>query len=339
MTAQTPEWIYRSEIDPSVFEILGPSAVVTDRCYRSAEGGSLDPKRVALGKPFVVAITGSGKGIGSSIAFAYAQAGASGILLSSRTATDLEKVADKIKAINVECQVHFEVCDVACEEDIERLAFECKQKFGRLDVIVINAGVVSQFVTDGDGHRRFPRGILEDTSADFSRVWNTNFKGAYHTARAFLPLLQNTTSGAKSIIFISSLGSQLPDSSVTSVAHNISKLAVNRLMEYIHEDYHSDGVLAYAVHPGGIQTNNSDFPSEWDKCTYESAVVFCLCLTAALVFADDPSLPGGFCVWLTKTRRDWLSGRFICANWDVNELEMNKEQILAEDKYKSRLLM
>lgn len=265
MTDQTPEGVYRSEVDPTVWRLLGPSAVVTERRHLTAKGGSLDPERVTLEKPFVVVITGSGKGVGASIALAYASAGASGILLSSRTETDLENVTHQIKALNAECQVHYELCDVACEEDVTRLALTCKSKFGRLDVAVINAGVVSQFVTDTDGNRDFPRGLLEDRTSDFMRVWNINFNGAYFAARAFLPLLQDTSGGAKAMLFISSVCSQLPDTSITSAAYNISKLAVNRLAEYIHEDYRSDGLLAYAIHPGVIQTNNSEFPSHWDK--------------------------------------------------------------------------
>lgn len=55
------------------------------------------------------------------------------------------------------------------------------------------------------------------------------------------------------------------------------------------------------------------------------------------VLLDDISLPGGFCVWLTKTKRAWLSGRFLVSGWDVAELESQREIIVAEDKFKFRL--
>ncbi|OBT67644.1 hypothetical protein VE03_03829 [Pseudogymnoascus sp. 23342-1-I1] len=299
-------------------ELFGPP--VTQRYHRSATGGSMDPSLVTLSKPFVVAITGSGKGIGSGIAQAYAQAGASGILLSSRTEADLQNVVAQIKNINAECEVRYRVCDVMCEEELSKLAIDCKNWFGRLDVAIINAGIISQFVTDPDGDRHCPQGILEDTTSDFFRVWGTNFNGAYLAARAFLPLLRSTTDGSQAMVFISSLASQHTHTQLCSAAYNISKLAVNRLAEHIHDSYKDDGVLVYAIHPGCIQTNNTEFPSFWDE-----------------IFIDDMSLPGAFCVWLSKERRDWLSGRYLSSNWDVEELEMQKEEIVREDKFKSYL--
>ncbi|KAB8216639.1 hypothetical protein BDV33DRAFT_233321 [Aspergillus novoparasiticus] len=280
----------------------------------------MDPRLVTLPRPFVVAITGSGKGVGAAIAEAYAHAGASGILLSSRTLDALERVRAGIRTINPDCEVHCQVCDVTSEEDITNLARECKKRFGRLDAAIINAGVASKFVTDSAGDRHFPRGILEDTTADFFRVWNTNFNGAYLAARAFLPLLQETPNGAQAMVFISSIASQHNYTDLTSAAYNISKLAVNRLVEHIDSAHKGDGILAHALHPGCIQTNTNDYPSFWDD-----------------IFIDDMSLPGAFCVWLTRERREWLAGRYLSANWDVQELEKDKELIVKEDKFKSYL--
>lgn len=51
-------------------------------------------------------------------------------------------------------------------------------------------------------------------------------------------------------------------------------------------------------------------------------------LTIPAVCTDSPELPGAFCVWLTKERRDWLNGRYLSAGWDVTELEAKKEDIV-----------
>jgi len=56
-----------------------------------------------------------------------------------------------------------------------------------------------------------------------------------------------------------------------------------------------------------------------------------------IVLTDDPGICGGFCVWLTSERRDWLSGRYLIANWDVEELEAMKDDIIMEDKLKFRM--
>ena len=44
-------------------------------------------------------------------------------------------------------------------------------------------------------------------------------------------------------------------------------------------------------------------------------------------------------VWLTKTRREWLSGRFTVSNWDIAELEAQKEEIVGDDKFKFRMVV
>ena len=62
-------------------------------------------------------------------------------------------------------------------------------------------------------------------------------------------------------------------------------------------------------------------------------------LTLMLVLTDDVGLGGGFSVWLTKERREWLSGRWLDARWDVEELERRKEDIIAKDLLKFRMLM
>lgn len=54
---------------------------------------------------------------------------------------------------------------------------------------------------------------------------------------------------------------------------------------------------------------------------------------------DDPSLCGAFLVWLTKLRRPWLSGRYLSANWDVDELVGKSEEIVTQDKLKMRMVL
>jgi len=48
-------------------------------------------------------------------------------------------------------------------------------------------------------------------------------------------------------------------------------------------------------------------------------------------------LGGGLCVWLTKERREWLSGRWIDARWDLEELERRKDEIMEKDLLKFRM--
>lgn len=59
-------------------------------------------------------------------------------------------------------------------------------------------------------------------------------------------------------------------------------------------------------------------------------IIPAVCIAAGSL-GDSPELPGAFCVWLTKERRDWLNGRYLSAGWDVGELEAKKEDIVNQN--------
>lgn len=54
---------------------------------------------------------------------------------------------------------------------------------------------------------------------------------------------------------------------------------------------------------------------------------------------DDPGLCGAFLVWLVQERREWLSGRYLSANWDPEELEQKNEEIVKGDKLRFRMVV
>jgi hypothetical protein len=54
---------------------------------------------------------------------------------------------------------------------------------------------------------------------------------------------------------------------------------------------------------------------------------------------DTPELAAGFIVWLTKGQRTWLSGRYLSATWDVDQLESMKDDIVQNDKLKNRMVV
>ena len=64
-----------------------------------------------------------------------------------------------------------------------------------------------------------------------------------------------------------------------------------------------------------------------------------LTLAVSAVLTDDVGLCGGFLTWLTSERRDWLSGRYLSVNWDVNELEGMKDEIVEKDKLKFQMVI
>lgn len=225
----------------------------TKTLHAKAEG-STDPESIKLPPDFTVLITGAGKGVGYGISIAFAKAGATNLIVSSRTRSDLEKLTAELKKINPDVNILARICDTLKEEDVERLAGETRLTFDRLDVAVANAGIVSKYLTDDDGSNpRMPMGILDDT--DFERVIQTNILGTQRVAKHFVPLLTRSHTGPQAFVVITSLAAHAIDSSITPVAYNISKTANNRMVENMHNDHHSkDGLQAFAVHPGAVLT-------------------------------------------------------------------------------------
>ncbi|KAF2103945.1 NAD(P)-binding protein [Rhizodiscina lignyota] len=290
--------------------------------------GPTDPSNNQLPPNFVVVVTGAGKGLGYHIALAYAKAGAHGLCISSRTQKDLDDLSAELRGINPKLDILARTCDTRKIEDVIKLADEVKGRFGRADVVIANAGVISNYIYDGpDGsNRRLPIGVIEDD--DFARVIDINLTGSWRVARYFVPLLRDTEDGAKTFIVISSAAAHCEDSKLTPIAYNLSKIATNRMAEHIHNDHYAkDGILAYAVHPGAVVTPQTELHSTQKGDLWER------------ILGDDIGLCGGFLTWLTKERRDWLSGRYLRANWDVEELEKKKDEIVQGDKLKFRMVI
>ena len=136
----------------------------TKTIHNKAEGDTDPANNRVDDKPFVVCVTGAGKDLGFHIALAYVQAGVSGIVISSRTHSDLDALSAELKKVNSRIDILSRTCDTLQDDDVKRLAEATRQRFGRLDVCVANAGVMSKYLPDGS----LPKGIMSDL--DFERV-------------------------------------------------------------------------------------------------------------------------------------------------------------------------
>jgi NAD(P)-dependent dehydrogenase (short-subunit alcohol dehydrogenase family) len=170
-----------------------------------------DPSKVHLPSPFVAVVTGAGKGLGYHIALAYAKAGCSGLSISSRTASDLDALAEEVEKVSKGRGVDVlkSVCDVQDDSSVAALVNDVKGRWGRVDVVVANAGIISKYIEpdqqeDGkkeEGRSNLPIGIIEDE--DWSRVVNINLLGTWRISKAFMPLLTSTKDGAQTVCTIS----------------------------------------------------------------------------------------------------------------------------------------
>jgi NAD(P)-dependent dehydrogenase (short-subunit alcohol dehydrogenase family) len=170
---------------------------------------NIDPSQTKLPHPFVAVVTGAGKGLGYHIALAYARAGCSGLSISSRTASDLDALGEEIENLGDRVDVLKSVCDVQDNESVAALVEAVKGRWGRVDVVVANAGIISKYIEPdqqqegkkAEGRSNLPIGIIEDE--DWSRVVNINLLGTWRISKAFMPLLTSTKDGAQTVRTIS----------------------------------------------------------------------------------------------------------------------------------------
>jgi NAD(P)-dependent dehydrogenase (short-subunit alcohol dehydrogenase family) len=271
----------------------------------------IDPTKFDLSGKNVL-ITGASKGVGKATAVSYAKAGASGIVLAARSSLDaiVKEVKEAAKnAGRAEPRIVVVKLDVTDRKNVDTAVKEVSTAFdGRLDVLVNNAGYLSNFA-----------GIPDTDPDEWWRDWEVNIKGLYLVTRAFWPLLLK--SQLKLILNMASIGATLvpPHSS----SYGTTKLAVLRLTEYINQDHGAgqDGMLAIAVHPGAVKTELAHGMPE----------------AMHIVLVDEPELSADTFVWLSSERREWLAGRYIAVNWDVKELEARKDEIVKGDLLKVRL--
>ena len=128
----------------------------------------------------VMLVTGAGKGIGRGIAIAAAQMGAD-VLLNSRTRSDLEEVAEEIRAAGGKAEPV--VFDASKMDEIARGSQEAIDVWGRIDVLVNNAGT------------NRPKPALEVTEDDWDTVYDLNLKGLFFLTQMLVKPMIERESG------------------------------------------------------------------------------------------------------------------------------------------------
>ncbi|SPJ35015.1 SDR family NAD(P)-dependent oxidoreductase [Kushneria phyllosphaerae] len=190
----------------------------------------------------VVMVTGAGSGIGEATARRFGSEGAK-VVLIGRTKEKLARVADSIESETLVLSA-----DVSDGDAMNRLVADVIERFGRLDVLVNNAGVA-------------PGGRVHEADIDdWKQVMSINVDGVFYASRAALPELLKTKGSIVNVSSVSGLGGDWGMS-----MYNASKGAVTNLTRAMALDYGHEGVRVNAVCPsitksdltGGI-TGNED---------------------------------------------------------------------------------
>ncbi|PVH80210.1 NAD(P)-binding protein [Cadophora sp. DSE1049] len=242
----------------------------------------------------IIIITGASVGLGEAAAKVWARAGAKGIVITARNLSALNKLAEVLKAISPSTNVLSVKTDISNEHDVKNLFAEIQKTFGRAaDVLLNNAG------------------LLEDSNAIDTPVdkwWKTmevNVKGLYSMTHHFINSQPNPRESTATVISVSSGRAGFTDAGGS--AYNISKIAEQRFSEHLQIEL--PHLRVFTTMPGIVMTAMQQ--------------------EAFFPFAKDHAdLTGMLALYLVQPRADFLKGSMVSVNWDVEELEEHKGEIV-----------
>ncbi|KAK7228146.1 hypothetical protein V2G26_000316 [Clonostachys chloroleuca] len=249
------------------------------------------PELSAKGK--TVLITGVSGGIGKAIAESWAIAGASGLVLTGRKGDVLEHVASRVRSLAPPgIKILARTADITSEASVTELWAAATEAVGKVDVLINSAGSLNGGPVGG-----------VDT-ASFFTDFQVNVLGTYLVTHHFLAQAEGAgtvisfTTGAIGMVFPGMAG------------YTASKLALARIMENLHAEH--AGIRVFSLIPGIVDTD----------MTLESLMPYA---------KDTPELSASWTLFLSTPRAEFLRGGIVSVNWDIEEMEAHKDQIVGEN--------
>lgn len=187
----------------------------------------------------VIAITGASSGIGDATARVLARGGAS-LVLGARRTDRLDRLADELRAGGAD--VATLGVDVSRREDLERLVQTAVDRFGRLDVMVNNAGISKL-------------GPVADGDVDgWSAMIDVNLRGVLYGVAAAMPVFRRQGRG-HFVTTVSTAGLKIvPDMGVYAATKN----AVRTVMETLRQESTDGAIRTTSISPGFVHTELGD---------------------------------------------------------------------------------
>lgn len=235
----------------------------------------------------VALVTGSSRGIGKAIAVAMAAQGA-GIVVSSRTSADCDKVAAEIRDLGGDAIAIR--CDINHREELEALVDASLGAYGRIDILVCNAAVNPYF------------GPLSeiDVSA-YERTMDTNVKHTLLLCNRVLPQMAERKNG--SVIIVSSIAGLKGTSSLGVYA--ISKAAEMQLVRNLAVEWGDKNVRVNSIAPGLIRT-------DFSRALWENPDVYEATISSyPLHRIGEPNDVAGAAVFLASNASEFVTGQTI----------------------------
>lgn len=188
----------------------------------------------------VAVVTGASRGIGRHIALAFAREGADLVVNATNTAL-LQSLAEEITALGRRCVIAAgSVADPQTALNMVRAALDA---FGRIDIVVNNAGIMNR------------KGTLELTIDEWRRVLEVNADGVFYVCKAVLPVMVEQHDGV--ILNITSTASKAAHPNA-SPAYGASKAAVTYLTKHFAAEFGKYGIRVNALQCGPIHSEMTD---------------------------------------------------------------------------------
>lgn len=184
----------------------------------------------------VVIITGASSGLGEATALLLAKYGAK-VVLAARRKERLEKLASEITSQGGEALVV--VADVAVQSDVERIAEKTLKRYGRIDVLINNAGIMPQATLD------------KLKVEEWDKMIDINVKGVLYGIAAVLPTMQQQHSGH--IINLSSVAG-LRVAAGRGTVYSGTKFAVKAISEGLRAEVAKDNIRVTTLYPGAVES-------------------------------------------------------------------------------------
>ena len=182
-------------------------------------------------------VTGGTRGIGRAVAATLLSLGAT-VVITGRNAASVESGVSELSGLGGACDGV--ACDVTKVDSVEALGRHLRQKYGRVNILVNNAGIGGA------------SSLLHELSPEaWDGIFDTNVRGVFYTMRAVVPLM--IAAGGGHVVNVSSLAGKNP--LPRGAAYAASKWALNGLSYSAAEELRANNIRVSVVCPGSVDTD------------------------------------------------------------------------------------
>ncbi|KAM0461195.1 hypothetical protein ACHAPV_004511 [Trichoderma viride] len=278
--------------------------------YHRKPYAAISPSRPELSQAGkTVVVTGGNSGIGYAIARNFIKASAKHVIILGRRQEVVKSAAEKLSkeadGFGSSTVVEGKVCDVASLESTAAFWEDLQRNGVYVDVLVLNAASHSEVAP-----------ILENGLRNVWASFEANVRSTLDFTERFYK--QTGKQGSrKFLVNLSTIAGYMWQSMAPErPSYGMTKNSATLLVQQIAKDTKVDDMQIICFHPGGVLTDmaRSSGASE------DMGIPF-----------DDENLPGQFAVWAASREAEYLHGRFVWANWDVDEVKTVLSKQISEE--------